>query len=530
MPATARKLLAAIPRERPDLIVTDLLMPEMNGLELVEEVKRKHPSLPVILMTAHGSEEIALRALQQGAASYVPKQNLATDLVETVLDVLDVLGAAQERQRLLDECWMLTESQFLLSNDLGHIPALIGHIQDNLTRMKVCDENDLVRVTVALREALSNAIIHGNLEVSSGLRDNDENAYYALIEAAPPRLTPTSTAMSMSLPRSRARRRSMSFATRGQGLTRPTCPIPGTPPTSTSSADAACCSSRPSWMKFASMPAAARSPWSSAATARRQAMDQPNPLADSPSTGRPNSRWKQARKALLGFLDRWTILVVTLMFVVGSAVVAWHVDRLQASLVESAAQHGCDLETQVLVALRGLYTSEVTERVRPHGIAVAHDYLDSKWRGKAIPLPVTFTTMLGDQVSDGGSGMQVRVYSDFPFPKRKEEGQGGPRDSFETEALASLAQSPDRPFFRLEQFQGHPVIRYAVADRMRASCLHCHNDPKTEQPQDRLEGRRRPRRAGDHPSTRPGRRQDVRRLARDLRRRAARWVAWAWAA
>jgi CheY-like chemotaxis protein len=177
-----QEALAAIPRERPDLIVTDLLMPEMNGLELVEEVKRKHPSLPVILMTAHGSEEIAIRALQQGAASYVPKQKLATDLAETVRDILGVVGVRQERQRLVNECWLLTESHFLLSNDLGHIPALIGHIQENLTRMQVCHDNDLVRVTVALREALSNAIIHGNLEVGSELRDGDGGAYHALIE------------------------------------------------------------------------------------------------------------------------------------------------------------------------------------------------------------------------------------------------------------------------------------------------------------------------------------------------------------
>src|SRR3954470_9769296 len=57
----------------PDAIVTDLNMPEMDGLELVEQVRSKYPAVPVILMTAFGSEEIAIQALRKGAASYVPK-------------------------------------------------------------------------------------------------------------------------------------------------------------------------------------------------------------------------------------------------------------------------------------------------------------------------------------------------------------------------------------------------------------------------------------------------------------------------
>jgi CheY-like chemotaxis protein len=174
--------LAAIEREKPDLVLTDLQMPEMNGLELVEQVKNKFPGLPIILMTAHGSEDIAIQALKRGAASYVPKRNLARDLLETVEDVLAVCGARLHEEKLLDECWVQTKSFFRLPNELPNIPTLVSHLQDDLMRRKVCDENGLLRVAVALREALSNAIIHGNLEVPSLLREDNEPAYYALIE------------------------------------------------------------------------------------------------------------------------------------------------------------------------------------------------------------------------------------------------------------------------------------------------------------------------------------------------------------
>jgi CheY-like chemotaxis protein/anti-sigma regulatory factor (Ser/Thr protein kinase) len=174
--------LAAVGRERPDLVVTDLQMPQMSGLELVEAVKNQYATVPVIIMTAHGSEDIARQALQGGAASYVPKRDLAKELLATVEEILSVSAAQEERQRFLDDCLRQSEAQYLLPNKLSCIAPLIGHLQESLTRMKLCDENGLIRVAVCLREALTNAIIHGNLEVDSALRETDEKGYYKLIE------------------------------------------------------------------------------------------------------------------------------------------------------------------------------------------------------------------------------------------------------------------------------------------------------------------------------------------------------------
>src|SRR5262249_648050 len=171
-----RAALAQLERETFDLVLTDLQMPEMNGLELVSAIRAKHAYVPVILMTAHGSEEIAMQALQRGAASYVPKQNLARDLVETTENVLTVASAERNQQRLL-ECLMRTESQFLLDNDPTLIPPRIGNVGENVLGMNLCEETGLIRVTMALSEALTLAIVQGNLELDPELREKDEKAY-----------------------------------------------------------------------------------------------------------------------------------------------------------------------------------------------------------------------------------------------------------------------------------------------------------------------------------------------------------------
>jgi CheY-like chemotaxis protein/anti-sigma regulatory factor (Ser/Thr protein kinase) len=175
-----RAALAAIGRDMPDLVLTDMQMPEMDGLQLVREVRQRFPLVPVILITAHGSEEIAVQALRTGAASYVPKQNLAGELVKTIESVLSLADSHRRRQHLRQRLTRM-ESHFALENDRALIPPLVAELTENLIFMGLCDETELLRVTVALGEALDNAMIHGNLEISSEERDQDEKAYQELI-------------------------------------------------------------------------------------------------------------------------------------------------------------------------------------------------------------------------------------------------------------------------------------------------------------------------------------------------------------
>lgn len=173
--------MAAIGRSEPDLVLTDLLMPDMGGLELVEEVREKYPLIPVVLMTAFGSENLALQALQRGAASYVPKSGLTLTLGGLLERVYAASRMTRERRRLMAFLTRV-EMDFTLDNDPTLVPALVSQIQGYFAPLKLCDHNTAIRLGVALEEAVLNGITHGNLGVDSDLRQADEAVYARRIE------------------------------------------------------------------------------------------------------------------------------------------------------------------------------------------------------------------------------------------------------------------------------------------------------------------------------------------------------------
>lgn len=157
----ALKEIAAAP---PDLVVTDLFMPEMDGLELVRRVRRQYPDIPVILMTAYGDEATAVDALEAGAASYVPKSKRAERLVETVGRVTEHALAQRNRERL-GQSLLEYHCRYSLENDLSLIRASVDQVQQVMANLGFGDTVERIRIGEALEEALLNAMYHGNLEI-----------------------------------------------------------------------------------------------------------------------------------------------------------------------------------------------------------------------------------------------------------------------------------------------------------------------------------------------------------------------------
>lgn len=174
--ANGAETLSLLESTAVDLVLTDLNMPELDGLELVRKMKEDWSHIPVILMTGAGSEEIAVKAMQEGAASYVNKTSASSWLHENVERVLesrveDLAYAALCRQIVSDEYHLS------LNNDRVLMSATARFLRQAMQSVGVVSDSELPRVGVAMEEALLNACLHGNLELDSRLREGDGNEF-----------------------------------------------------------------------------------------------------------------------------------------------------------------------------------------------------------------------------------------------------------------------------------------------------------------------------------------------------------------
>jgi len=190
-------------------------------------------------------------------------------------------------------------------------------------------------------------------------------------------------------------------------------------------------------------------------------------LRGEPLKARPRGRverlWRWCRRNPLAA----SLLIAVTM---GALLGLWHLSRLSEELVRSAALESAAQQSQTLEELNRYY-SDVVENIKPiANIQVTHDWTKTKGH---VPIPATLTIELGQRLrASNPAGVVVRLYSDYPFRSRKD---GNPQDDFEWTALKELRGAPTTPFYRFEEYNGRPALRYATARVMTKSCIKCHN-------------------------------------------------------
>ena len=83
------QVIRDITTQKPDLLVTDIRMPEMDGLELLERVKQASPDTKVILVTAYGDKDTRVESLKKGCDGFLQKPFKNAELVEMVRNMLE---------------------------------------------------------------------------------------------------------------------------------------------------------------------------------------------------------------------------------------------------------------------------------------------------------------------------------------------------------------------------------------------------------------------------------------------------------
>lgn len=116
--ADAESVLMALERETPDVLVSDIRMPGIDGIELLKQVHQRSPDLPVIIMTAHSDLDAAVNAYQKGAFEYLPKP---FDVDETLTLVERAITHRHEQKQ---EQASLVDDNYTPPEIIGEAPAM----------------------------------------------------------------------------------------------------------------------------------------------------------------------------------------------------------------------------------------------------------------------------------------------------------------------------------------------------------------------------------------------------------------------
>lgn len=162
-----REALEAMREREPDLVVTDMQMPEMNGVELIRRMRVDFPLVPAVLVTAFGNEDLAAEALGVGAANYISKDHMGILLPDMVARMLQ-FAEANSQSLNLKGALTRTSFEFLLDCSIERIAPLVCLQLRLLCAMNVLHTGDRIRMAETLNYLYFHSILHGNLEQPSG--------------------------------------------------------------------------------------------------------------------------------------------------------------------------------------------------------------------------------------------------------------------------------------------------------------------------------------------------------------------------
>ena len=136
-------------RERPGLVLTDLRMPKLDGIEVLAAAKRMDPAVPVVLLTAHATVDTAVTAMRYGAFDYITKPFTSDELVQVARRAFEaavgggaagvMIGTAREHSslRLSNEVMRLVGN----SAPIGEVVAMVHKVAPTDSNVLVYGES-----------------------------------------------------------------------------------------------------------------------------------------------------------------------------------------------------------------------------------------------------------------------------------------------------------------------------------------------------------------------------------------------------
>lgn len=140
---------------QPDVVVTDIKMPGLDGLELLHKVKKRDPAISVVMMTGYGTVEMAVKALQEGAYDFIEKPFDNEHLVHTLQRCLEHIQLLRENRQLQERL----AGKALFHGFVGRSPKL-QEIFDLITKIADTDVTVLIRGESGTGKELAARALH----------------------------------------------------------------------------------------------------------------------------------------------------------------------------------------------------------------------------------------------------------------------------------------------------------------------------------------------------------------------------------
>ncbi|MBA4387084.1 MAG: hypothetical protein C0404_03825 [Verrucomicrobia bacterium] len=131
--SSPHECLEAIGKDPVDIVITDLLMPEMDGISVLKRVKELNPATDVIIITGEADKKAAIQALKQGAYDFFEKPVQADELLETIRRTVRFQGIVRERNKFADQVSYLSKREahrWGIEGFIGKSPAVKGIVQN----------------------------------------------------------------------------------------------------------------------------------------------------------------------------------------------------------------------------------------------------------------------------------------------------------------------------------------------------------------------------------------------------------------
>lgn len=151
---TAREALEAVAQLMPDIVLMDIGLPDMSGIDAAREIKRIRPDTAIVALTIHEDEEYFFKMLEAGASGYVPKRAAPEELLTAIrAAAIGEVYLYPSMAKLLVKDYLVQEQQTRAERTVNGLTAreqeVLAHLADGASNDEIADTLDISPKTVA---------------------------------------------------------------------------------------------------------------------------------------------------------------------------------------------------------------------------------------------------------------------------------------------------------------------------------------------------------------------------------------------